>query len=464
MANPDYSRPAARIGNIRLKPGRQPEAAQERMVVTGGNYYLPGFKADAGTIEWVTVDEIIRRQGWDTYRDMGLDDQVKAALQFKAIIVAGRKLEVKPADGENGKEVAEFVRAELERVRIANLLKRSALCGFKYGFCVGELVWKLGEWKGKPVIQLQEPKLRDPRALTAQTDTHGNIEKWVQRGDRGQTIILPTDRVFHWAHEAEFGNPYGTSDLRAAYKNWWAKKYIVQFWNVFMERMGSPMTMMKYPQGAPSELKDTLKSILKGLSSRTELLVPAGVEVELIEATRGGNAGYLEALEYHDNAIARAVLVPALFGMGAKGERGSDSQSRLHLRMLFKMAAMLSDELSAALSVVVKRMVDYNFDVKEYPSLVWGDYSEFEMTEIVDAIRLMHAGGILELDETDTNYVRSVIGMSLRNEGEGDNVIRPPEPPPPGNANSPPPAAGQGNTRGAGRQGKGDTQNSSSNG
>src|SRR6185369_11238403 len=99
---------------------------------------------------------------------------------------------------------------------------------------------------------------------------------------------------------------------------WWAKKFIINFWSVYLERMGAPMTVMKYPMGASEELKLTLKQILQGLAAKTEVLVPEGVEIELIEAQRAGSPTYEKALEFHNNSIARALLMVSLLGMGGE--------------------------------------------------------------------------------------------------------------------------------------------------
>jgi hypothetical protein len=189
--------------------------------------------------------------------------------------------------------------------------------------------------------------------------------------------------------------------LRAAYKSWWAKKFIHNFWNVFLERLGSPQTVMHYPQGASDELKETLKGILSGLSTKTEILIPEGVEIKLVEALRtSGQATFHDALTYHNNAIARAILMVALFGAGG------------------------------------------------YPEFVWQDYGEFEGIEVADTIRLLHAAGIVDMDQSDVNYARSILGLPLRAEGDKeDEVVRPQPLPPPADPNKPPPAAGQGNTQ-----------------
>ena len=257
-------------------------------------------------------------------------------------------------------------------------------------------------------------------------------------------IEVGTDKMWHFAHQSQFGNAYGISDLRAAYRSWWAKRFVINFWNVFLERMGSPMTMMKYPQGAPEELKTTLKRILMNLNSKTEILVPEGVTVELIEAMRTGKGDYDAALRYHDNAMAKALLMVAILGLSeAEGGRSADSQSRLHLRVLFKMADQISQDLIFSfMQQVIKPLVDMNFEHENlYPEFIWQDYGGFEGIEIADTIKNLHVAGIIDMDQTDVNYVRSIVGLPLRSDDDPEDKVQRPAATPPPSSGIPAPAA-----------------------
>jgi phage gp29-like protein len=111
------------------------------------------------------------------------------------------------------------------------------------------------------------------------------------------------------------------------------------------------------------------------------VLVPAGVEIELIEATRGGAAGYTDALSFHNNSIARGILMVGLVGANGDATRQSegDSQSYLHLRILFKLADEISIAISKSLmEQVVKPLLDMNFEKPLYPEFIWQDYGQFE--------------------------------------------------------------------------------------
>lgn len=433
----------------------RPRAIEGESMVVAEGLRSTSLKPARGGVYFLPVDEILRRQGgYKTYRDMLNDEQVKACLEFKKILISGRTWEIKEkADDAKSKEIAEFVTHCLQKMDFAEAMEGS-LTALEFGFSLGEIVWERTEYNGKQIVGIKAIKHRDPETLYLAYDTHGNFTGAMQKNNlNGKPVELGPEKLWLYSHNARFGNLYGLSDLRSAYRSWWAKKFIINFWNVFLERMGSPMMMMKYPTGAGEELKRTLTQILTNLSSKTEVLVPEGVTVDLIEATRSGTATYEEALKWHDQAISRALLMVALLGTGGEESKtqGSQGQSSIHLRILFKMADKISLAVTKSMmKQVVEPLVAMNFDDYEdhMPTFLWQDYGQFEGMKIADTIRLLFAAGILDLDQADVNYCRSVLGLPLRLEGDKeDEVQRPPPPPPPGNPNLPPPAAGQGNER-----------------
>jgi phage gp29-like protein len=521
---------AAAIGRPRAVEG-------EKMVVSDG-MLASQIRPGQGGVYFMPMDEILRRHGWRTYREMRFDDQVKSVLAFKRILIAGRTWDLKPAvkikpppkpiplpapppvagppgaaapgapkappgalkaaeapppaaedpkapgakkpkqtipegmqpgkmpDGsdyveptpeeqakaDKAQEVASFVDWALRRIDTAKLFDE-ALSSLEFGFALGEKVFERVQYNGKQVVTLKALKFRDPETIELKMDDHGNWEG-ARQIQRGVEVRLDPDKLFLYTHNGRFGNIYGESDLRSAYRSWWAKKFIINFWNVYLERMGAPMTKMSYPQGASEELKETLKRILKNLASKTEILVPQGVEIDLIEATRSGSPDYEKALSFHNNSIARAMLMVSLLGTGGEDniQQGSQSQSSLHLRILFKMADGIAQNLQREfMQQVVKQLVEFNFDgdpEELMPTFVWQDYGQFEGMKVADTIRLLFAAGILDLDQTDVNYARSILGLPIRGEDDPeDQINRPPPPPPPGNPNAPPPKAGTGNER-----------------
>lgn len=445
---PDASRPTRQ--SRRPRAGA-PAALEQEITIASGREMLMGISPLQKQNEYLfyTVDDIIRKKGgFQEYRNMLNDDAVKAALWFKKILVYGRKWDVDPAsDSETDGAVADFVTWNLKRARLKRIV-RDALTALDYGFSYGEIIWELATYKGKPCIALKTIKFRDPEGARLYVDKHGNLVRVEQEDVFGRLVDIPLPKTFHYAYHAEFGSVYGKSDLRAVYKNWWAKKYLVNFWNVYLERLGAPTLLMKYPGGASQQLKDTLKTILKDLGNRAEILVPDGVKVDVLESTRAGQATYNEALIYHDAAIGRGLLMPALLGIGKETARGSDSQSRLQLRTMFKVTDEIGNEITEVLcSQVIKQLIDYNFEVTEYPDLIWQDYGEYEAFEIADVIRLLHNAGIIDMDQEDVNYVRSVVGLPTRDRADDEDEVLRPEPAPMGTGAAPPTTPGAGGAK-----------------
>lgn len=466
---PDTQRPAAKT-RAESTGRRGPKAAIEQEVsVASGRDFIMGVDPTKkyNQFRFVNVDEVIRMKGgFREYKAMKNDDAVKAALAFKKILVYGRAYDLDPAtDDEKDKDVADFVTWAFKRAKIKRVVKEM-LTALDFGFSAGEILWEYALYKGKPCITLKGVKFRDPESIEFNLDKHGNIVGVVQKDTNfgPYEIELPFSKILHYAHQGELGNVYGVSDLRSVYKNWWAKKFLVNFWNVYLERLGSPTLLMKYPKGASAKLQSTLREILSDLGNRAEILVPDGVAVDVLESTRAGQATYAEALSYHDAAIAKGILVPALLGFGEKQTRGADSQSRLQLRTLFKVTDEIGQECSEIIQErIIKQLVDLNYDVTEYPELIWQSYGEYEATEIADVIRLLHNAGMIDPDQEDINYVRSIVGLPVRGRKDDEDEVLRPLPAPQGTGLNPPTSptsggASQGNetgkTGGAGGGGK----------
>lgn len=449
--------------------GRPAAGTSEGMEITGGKQVHPHLGV-AGNIspsreamlEWVNVDEIIARKGWRAYSEMRHDAQIKACIRMKTALISQRAFSVIPASTDDkDKKIAQFVDVQLKNKRLFTNVVKDACQGFTWGFNTAEVVWTMHRWEGESLIGIKKVVSREPDRLILDGDVNGNLTRIRQEPDRGGFIQLPyrpgsiRNRVFHYAYGKEFGNPHGNSDLRSVYKNWWMKKYVLQFWGTFLDRMGSPLLVAKYPQGSPSGVKDAIKQILRNLQSKTDIMIPEGVEMDMLEAKRSGSGDYATALQYNDSEIAKGILVPSLLGMGQDIKRGADSQSRLHLRTLFKVVGDIGDEIACEFfEQIIVSLVRANFgDDAGVPTLQWGDFGEFEGPELADVIRLLHSAGILEMDQDDINYARSLIGMRMRTEGDKEEeIVRPPQPPPPGNAGAPPPAAAQGNQQGKEKQ------------
>jgi hypothetical protein len=61
-------------------------------------------------------------------------------------------------------------------------------------------------------------------------------------------------------------------------------------------------------------------------------------------------------------------------------------------------------------------LLELNFEKPLIPKFIWQDYGQFEGQVVADEIRQLHAAGIIDMDQTDVNYVRSIMGLPLRDD------------------------------------------------
>ena len=305
-------------------------------------------------------DDLVTKKGsLEVYEKMLYDDQVKAVLTMKKHAVLSSGWEV---SGDDEKKV-EFLKNNFERIDIESRLFE-ILSALEYGFSVSELVYE----KSGNEILLKTIKTRAPHSFRFITDSFGNLKQLVQFTNEGE-INLPPDKFVIYSYNPQFGDLYGNSDLRAAYRSWFSKDIIIRFWNIYLERFGMPTAVGRYDTAISPAQKDDLKTILKNIQAKTSITLPKSIEVELLEARRQGNAGYMEAIQQHNKMIARAVLVPDLLGY-SETKGGSyalgEKQFDVFLWILEKLRRDL--ERNVIFTQITRRLIDLNFpDKQNYP-------------------------------------------------------------------------------------------------
>jgi SPP1 gp7 family putative phage head morphogenesis protein len=362
-------------------------------------------------------DDLARRKGGlKVYDEMLKDDQIKALLAIKKKAVTAPGWDIVPAS-EDPKdiEIAEFVNWTLRNMK--GTLRRDIeeiLTALDYGFSISEEVWeviKRGPYQGK--IGFKAIKTRKPHDFDFEQDEHDNITALIQQVG-GERRNYPMDKFVHFAYEGRFGNPYGTSDLRAAYRSWWSKNIIIKFWNIFLERFGMPTVVGKYKRGALQEDIDDVEHILEDIQSKMSITIPDDLKIELIEAQRQGQAGYDAAIEKHNTMMARSLLIPDKLGY-TESKGGAYNLGEKHFDFFMTMVDDLGKEIEETIMLeqVIKRLVDYNFaDVEEYPKFEFKPRTEENKKELAEQFEKATNIGALDPNEKeDYNFVRRRLGM-----------------------------------------------------
>ncbi len=168
--------------------------------------------------------------------------------------------------------------------------------------------------------------------------------------------------------------PHGIGLGQALWWPVWFKRNGARFWATMLEKFGMPTVVGEFPSGTPKSEQDKLLNAVQAVVSDSGLIMPAGLNIRLMEATRGGNAGYSEWMGYWDAAIAKVIL-----GQTMTTDDGSSyAQATVHYDVRQDLVKADADLISqTANGSWVQWLVDYNLPGAAYPQ-IWRDLEDAE--------------------------------------------------------------------------------------
>ena len=344
-------------------------------------------------------DKVVRKKGLRVFEDMERTDAHYASvLQTRKLALLGKGYEIDPAsDSPRDIEVADFVRWNLTHMRgsfFQDLYE--VLDALGKGFSLAELVYarvERGPWMGK--VALKALKAKDQQYFGFATDDFDNIlddgivqnpavshglrlantltdaQKDALKSTTGTNVNrrLPRDKFLHFVFNGRAENPYGRGLGGVCYwYSWFKTEGGFKFWLVFLEKFGSPTAVLQATEDAATVDLTKARTILAQLQQETGVYLPKGFELDLVEATRGGQAGYGDLVEKCNGEISKAVLGQTL--TTEQGDRGARSLGEVHTDILYSLLTFDAAALEAAIQEqVVERIVDFNYAVGDegYP-------------------------------------------------------------------------------------------------
>ncbi len=400
------------MGLRNLLFGRRPVRSEE----AGGDTSMVG-----GVRRYQNPDDLVGRKGLAAYSDMLHDAQVKSTLAIKKGSVLSRGWEVKAVgdDGARGKQVAEFCSWSLDEVAgsIVTVLW-NVLDALAKGYSLQNIVWGVvpsGKWAGKwaPVFL----KSKDPDDWSFDVDEYRNVVG--VRHEPTQEVFGP-DRFILYTYQPEYSNPYGTSDLRACYRNWWSKDILTRFWNMYLEKYGAPTLRGSYRRGTPKAAQDEFLKILTAVQKNSAIVIPEDMKAELLETIRQGDVGFRIAVDHHNCEIAKSILNSTLI-TDSGGQVGSFALAKVHLDLLRMCLKGLKLDLEQTVmkEQVLRPMVRLNFGADvPVPNFSLGPLEDRELQPLSVGIKNLVDCGVL--DPADP-FVREFLGL----QGAGPAPDRP---------------------------------------
>ena len=382
---------------------------------------------------------------FDTLKLSVLDDgwRLEPAIE-KPRAFDVKKDESLKAKAERAQEIADFARDCLDGLEgdfLQNCNEMLDACAV--GWRSAEVVYKDGEGAhaGKVVLKAIKPKPNKHVAFIV--DEFANILGLaVATVDKplppigtvfgsdtiGDISTLARDRALIFTYEPKDSDPRGRSILRKAYNPWFVKTKVIPAWFKYLNRFGEPGVVGKVSPESPdlvpkvddttgAQIKDgddNLVYVSPEWALREQLLkwvnalvvaLPAGYEVDLLEATGDGKA-FDYCFAWCDRAITRAILGTAQTTQEAQHESRSSKQVGQDITGL--RTRRIRSELAAAVQRdVVRPLVLFNFGQEGLdlmPTLVFTNIEQQDFSEELKAVSQAYAAGFIhdsQLPELD---------------------------------------------------------------
>lgn len=368
-------------------------------------------------------DDLVGAKGLPIYSKMLVDEQVKSVTEFKLNAILGRGYQfkfqgkTKLSRTEQDERIAVF-ETVLRKMRgsFVDALEGVA-SGREYGYSITEKVYGEIQVENKTFVGINMLLTRDPCSFDFYADEYGLLKKIEQRTTKAANIPVDRDKVIHYVHKPKWDLIYGRSELRSAYRAWYAKDQLVKLWLLHLEKFGSGV--WKATQESDSSLNSqsreyaALQASLSNVRALSSIILPKGVTAEVeFPATTDQ---YERALQYFDLAIAKSQLVPNLLGLSHTGQTGAYAQSQTQFEAFFWTTSADGNRLSECLNEELFRdLGDQNWGDGEYPAFCFKPLSLEHLKWMLTTWKdLLSIKAVIPTEE-DERFIRQLMEMPER--------------------------------------------------
>lgn len=360
---------------------------------------------------------LVTRKGLDVFDDMLKDDMVKASLGFikHSVLSTGWEL-----DGGSQK-IADTITDmfnNMDGTFYDALL--GVLTALDYGYSTCEKIYDLQDG----LIKLKKLKSLSPKYIDFSLDRMGNVGEVSQYQDNfyGKSTVIPMQKLVIYRNNPRFGNPYGISELEAAYRPWLIKDNAYKWLAMALERRGIPSLFAlydpnKYRGGVLNDLKEVLKNIQASTVGALPK-IPDSLDFWEPQTAKDSQALFEASIKIFNRDIARALLMPSMIGFGDEEKAGSMARSQIHFKSFMIIIEYLRGRVADTVQEqVVIPVADLNFGPNvDCPVFKFISYTDESKINMMEKWNTMVKDGTVVATDDDEKHIRAVFEMPEFNE------------------------------------------------
>ena len=369
-------------------------------------------------------DDLIGRKGFNIYRQMMNDEQVKAVSHFKRDAITSRDFYFDLNADRYGITPEEAERRIDLTYKIINEMNGSwtdALNGIMsamyHGFSMTEKLYGMIEFDSKTWWGIDKLKVRPFDTFYFNVDEFGNITS-VKQKLGGKEYDIDITKFIHYVVNPDYDEHYGQSEIKEAHRAWFSKDFIIKFRNMWLERHagGFRWAQLDGNMVTGSQEHVDLQKVMRTINHSAGVIIPDGVTLN--SDYPSNTVAFREAIEDYNTDIARALLVPNLLGVTPSGQTGSYSQSDTQLKAFLWTLKADSDRLVDTLNEqLFKELGVANFG-EGWPKFCFKPMSDGQLLEIVKTWKELTEAGAVRPSASDEEHIRELLEFPAAQDGD----------------------------------------------
>ncbi|MFW6173746.1 MAG: phage portal protein family protein, partial [Elusimicrobiota bacterium] len=349
------------------------------------------------------------------------DAIIGASLSVCKMPILGANWYVEPASEDKAdKEIADFIEKNLKSLPEDDWqdFLRQALLMLDFGVMVFEEVYQTIEWNGQTKIGVKKLAPRMPSSIQ-RWQTEDGEEGITQFTNDFKTVSIPMDKLLVFVLNKEGDNWWGRSMLRRVYKNWFIKNRLDKMDAIGLERQSIGVPKITLPASHSDDDEKTAEKIAKNLrASEKSFVVLPSPEWEAEFMQMGGKSirEPHKSIKRQDEEILLNCLAQFLL-LGTNESSGSYSLSQTHSNVFFLSLKSIAEKIANVINDnLIKDLVNFNFEVKEYPKLKFDKLEEVNIEQFSNAVAKLSGARVLSPDDGIERRVREILNFPERDE------------------------------------------------
>ena len=358
-----------------------------------GDAFAPPFRGPLELDNFGNETWEMRERYRELYRR---EPSIKSAIEGKVASIAALDIAVMPRRKNHpiDRQAADFVKWAVAQTDTGwdGLIRDIALPALLDGYSITEkTLEEIGddpEWQGK--WGLKHARSRDTRWLRLQMDPYRNVSGVVSvlRGLES----FPIEKVIRFTNLELFSNPFGSSDLRAAYRAANLIQDAYQLWYVLLSNTQGPFLVGKYTNRAN---KAAFETALAEARANGWIAITKEDEVDLLNLASATNfAAFEQKVRICREEIylaIRGAYLPFLEG-SANSDKGNTSVHKVASdAMEYLLAASIGRTITKQL---VPDLVRHNFTDVGMPTVILGGVNWGETKQVLEVIEGVGRAGL----------------------------------------------------------------------